>query len=90
MLTLPYGDALSGVHLPIDQLCEVSFIFYCIDGRKRDLVNLCQCPCDLLQKAGIILNDYLIISLDGSRIMGIDKDNPRTEIILKILDKDNK
>jgi len=72
------------VELPIQSYIEVSFIFYVKDNRKRDLVNLCQAPCDLLQKAGIIENDYLIISLDGSRIAGIDKDNPRTEIIIKV------
>ncbi len=69
--------------LPITEFVQASFIFYCKDARKRDLVNLIQCPCDLLQQAGIILNDYLIINLDGSKIAGIDKDNPRTEIFIK-------
>ena len=68
--------------IPITDYIQVSFLFYCIDNRKRDLINLIQCPADLLQQAGIILNDYLISSLDGSRIAGIDKDNPRTEITI--------
>ena len=68
--------------IPITDPIQVSFIFYCKDNRKRDLCNLIQCPADLLQQAGIILNDYLIISLDGSRIMPLDKDNPRTEITI--------
>ena len=68
--------------IPITDYIQVSFIFYCKDNRKRDLINLIQCPADLLQQAGIILNDYLIVSLDGSRIMGIDKSQPRTEIII--------
>lgn len=72
------------IDLPIKSYVEVSFIFYVKDNRKRDLVNLCQAPCDLLQKAGIIENDYLVASLDGSRIAGIDKENPRTEIIIKV------
>jgi len=67
---------------PIATTVQISFIFYCKDNRKRDLCNLIQCPADLLQQAGIILNDYLIISLDGSRIMPPDKDNPRTEITI--------
>ena len=71
--------------LPIQTFCEASFLFCCNDNRKRDLVNLIQCPCDLLQQAGIILNDYLIVSLDGSRIMEVDKNNPRTEIIISLL-----
>jgi len=70
------------VFIPIFAPIQVSFIFYCKDNRKRDLCNLIQCPADLLQQAGIILNDYLIISLDGSRIMPPDKDNPRTEITI--------
>ena len=68
--------------LPITKPIQISFIFYCKDNRKRDLCNLIQCPADLLQQAGIILNDYLISSLDGSRIMPPDKDNPRTEITI--------
>ncbi len=70
---------------PISFYVQVSFIFYVIDNRKRDLINLIQAPADLLQQAGIILNDYLIVNLDGSRIAGIDKENPRTEIIINIL-----
>lgn len=77
-----------GEEFPIDDFVQVSFIFYVSDNRKRDLINLIQCPADLLQQAGIILNDYLIINLDGSRIAGIDKDNPRTEIFITLL-KDN-
>ena len=83
----PFGaaftDEFRGVEiLPIIKPIQVSFIFYCKDNRKRDLCNLIQCPADLLQQAGIILNDYLITSLDGSRIMPLDKDNPRTEITI--------
>ncbi len=67
---------------PIARNVQATFLFYCKDNRKRDLCNLIQCPADLLQQAGIILNDYLIASLDGSRIVGIDKNNPRTEITI--------
>ena len=77
-----------GAEFPIDDFCQVSFIFYCIDNRKRDLCNLIQCPADLLQQAGIIENDYLIRSLDNSRIANVDKLQPRTEITITILDKE--
>jgi len=73
------------ISYPITDYVEVSFKFYVKDLRKRDLVNLCQMPCDLLQNSGIISNDYLIISLDGSRIVGVDAE-PRTEIEIKIKD----
>ena len=73
------------IDLPITSYVQVSFIFYVKDLRKRDLINLIQAPADLLQKAGIIENDCLIINLDGSKIAGIDKDNPRTEIFINII-----
>ena len=69
---------------PITIPIEIKFTFYCRDNRKRDLVNLCQAPLDLLQKAGIISDDSIVKSLDGSRIY-IDKSRPRTEIEIKIL-----
>ena len=78
-----YSDKMN-LDLPISDYIQVSFNFYCKDNRKRDLINLIQCPADLLQQAGIILNDYLIINLDGSSI-DIDTENPRTEITIKII-----
>jgi Holliday junction resolvase RusA-like endonuclease len=47
-----------------------------------DLANLLEATCDILEKAEVIDNDKNIISFDGSRIMGKDKDNPRVEIEL--------
>lgn len=35
-----------------------------------------------LQKASVIVDDALIVSVDGSRIMGVDKGNPRVEIAI--------
>lgn len=70
------------IFLPITNPVEIKFTFYVKDNRKRDLVNLCQAPLDLLQKAQIISDDSIVKSLDGSRIY-IDKENPRTEIEIK-------
>ena len=52
--------------------------------RKCDLTNLLECADDVLVKAGILVDDnYTIIeSHDGSRVH-YDKENPRTEIIIK-------
>lgn len=47
-----------------------------------DLANLLEATCDILEKAKVIENDKNIISFDGSRIVGKDKDNPRVEIEL--------
>lgn len=79
------NEQIISMPIPITEFVRASFIFYCIDNRKRDLVNLIQCPADLLQQAGIVSNDYLIRSLDGSYIADIDKDNPRTEIFITLL-----
>ena len=54
--------------------------YYMPDKRKPDLINLIQATCDILEKAKVIENDKNIVSFDGSRIMRIDKDNPRVEI----------
>lgn len=46
-----------------------------------DAVGYYQAVADLLQKAGIIENDALIVSWDGSRL-GKDAANPRIELFL--------
>lgn len=50
-----------------------------------DLIGLEQATQDILETAGIITNDRLIVSKDGSRIMGLDNENPRAEITLTVL-----
>lgn len=62
---------------------QVSCLYYLKDKRKTDLTNLLASSHDILQKSGIIEDDALIASVDGSRIMGVDKENPRVEIIIK-------
>ncbi len=60
---------------------------YWMDSRRSrpDLIGLMQATGDVLEKSGIIKNDRLIESWDGSRIMGIDRDNPRCEIEICLL-----
>ena len=63
-------------------------LYYFPDRRgKADLVNLIQATQDILQKFGLYNNDSQIKSLDGSRIVGIDKDNPRVEIEIEAITK---
>jgi Holliday junction resolvase RusA-like endonuclease len=45
-----------------------------------DLIGVLQATCDILEKAGVIFNDRDITTFDGSRIVGVDKQNPRVEI----------
>ena len=47
-----------------------------------DLLNLLAGTSDLLQEAGILEDDKLVASVDGSRIMGIEKNNSRAEITI--------
>jgi len=77
-------DLSYAYNFPREMDIEIKFTFYVKDNRKRDLINLCQAPLDLLQKAEIISDDSIVKSLDGSRIY-IDKINPRTEIEIKII-----
>lgn len=71
--------------LPITYRMHITFIFYCKDRRGRDLSNLLEFPQDCLQQAGIIANDSLIESLDGSRKF-VDPLHPRTEIYIEKYD----
>lgn len=48
-----------------------------------DLLNLMSASHDILEKSGIITNDKYIVSVDGSRIMGFSKNNPRVDIYLE-------
>lgn len=68
--------------LPISYRMHVKFLFYRGDRRVVDLSNLYEHPQDSLQRAGIIANDSLIESHDGSRKL-YDKKNPRTEIYIE-------
>lgn len=45
-----------------------------------DLVGLLQATSDILTKAKIIDDDKWIVHYDGSRIVGVDKTEPRVEI----------
>mgnify|MGYP000953615463 FL=1 len=55
-------------------------LYWMPDRRKPDLLGLLQATADILEKAQIIDNDRNVVSFDGSRIMGVDKQNPRVEI----------
>ena len=58
-------------------------LYYMPTKFRPDLTNLLQATADILEKARVIENDKNIVSFDGSRIGGIDKSNPRTEIIIE-------
>jgi Holliday junction resolvase RusA-like endonuclease len=80
---LAHYEALSQKQGPtIDYPISIKFLFYRNNKRKVDLSNLYEFPQDILEGAGIIANDNLIESHDGSRKL-YDKETPRTEIYIK-------
>ena len=60
----------------------VSVQYFVKDKRRRDLLNLLAATADILEKSGLVLDDTLIVSVDGSRIVGVDRENPRAEITI--------
>ena len=68
----------------ISKPVNIKCLFYMPTKRKCDLTNLLESIDDIMVKAGLLEDDnYLIIqSHDGSRVY-VDKENPRTEIIIK-------
>ncbi len=63
---------------PVKVVCR----YWVPDKRKRDLTNLLAASHDILTKGGFIEDDSLIVSVDGSRIVGVDRENPRVEITI--------
>jgi len=62
-----YQGAMIGMWSAINEPVAVEFLFF-IEGRgKYDLSNLYQGPEDVLEQVGILANDSLIMSHDGSR-----------------------
>lgn len=54
------------------------------DRRSRpDLGNLLAGTCDILEAAGILQNDRLVVRFGDSCILGIDKGNPRVDITIR-------
>ena len=69
--------------ITITEQINLQALYYMPTKARPDLANLLQATCDILEKAEVIENDRNIVSFDGSRIAGIDKHNPRTEIIIE-------
>lgn len=81
-----YGHAT-----PIDEPVNVRIHFYLNHARKTDLSNLLEGPADLLVAAEVLADDnYKILAgFDGSRVF-IDRENPRTEILITPLDQERR
>lgn len=75
----------------IDCAVNVKCVYYMPTRRRVDLVNLQESTLDILVKYGIIADDNsnIVVSMDGSRVL-YDKQNPRTEIEIEIIDMTEK
>lgn len=77
-------QALSqGLREPLASPVWVEAVFWLDADRATDLTNLEQMVGDCLQGAGIIANDALIHSWDGSR-KGVSYPRPRTELTVRL------
>lgn len=66
--------------LPLEHAVNCAAIFY-REARIGDAVGYYQALADLLEDGGILRNDRLIVSWDGSRL-DKDDDEPRVEVTL--------
>ena len=67
----------------INEPIAVKCLVYRLTKRKIDLINLLQSIHDALEAAGILKDDFLIESTDGSRrILGVEKGEERAEIFI--------
>ena len=82
------GVFLKGYKIPFNQTpVNVQCLFYMPTRRRVDLTNLLEAIDDILTNYGVIEDDDAahIGGHDGSRVY-YDKENPRTEIIIRPLD----
>lgn len=69
---------------PVDWPVKVCAMVY-RDANRGDLIGYLQAIADALETAGVVENDRLIVSWDGSRML-VDRANPRVEIELVAVD----
>ena len=74
---------------PIECELNVKCLFYLQNRRKTDLNNLLEAVTDMLVHYNVIADDHygIVASHDGSRCY-VDKENPRTEIIITRIPSD--
>ena len=67
----------------ITEPVNVASIIYRLTKRRIDLTNLHQSIHDVLERAGILENDFLVETTNGSRrILGVEKGQERVEIYI--------
>lgn len=69
--TRPYLEAVS-----------IQWAYYPDDRKRPDTTAISETVADLLEDAKVIQDDRQVAHCDGSRLMGIDKKNPRLVIMV--------
>jgi Holliday junction resolvase len=71
----------------VDKNVQIQAFYWLPDRKgKPDMIGLMQATADILETAQVIVNDSQVINWDGTRMMGYDKNNPRAEITIRILE----
>lgn len=81
------GWFLTKIHEPISVPVNVRCIFYRDSAQRCDLTNLLEAIDDILVKYGILKDDdfKILAGHDGSRVY-VDRENPRTEIYIELME----
>jgi Holliday junction resolvase RusA-like endonuclease len=66
---------------PINTPVKVAATFY-RDANRGDLIGYMQALADALEAAGVVENDRLIVSWDGTRML-VDRHAPRVEVTVE-------
>lgn len=69
--------------LPLARAVSIAARFYLAPRQRPDLSGLFEAAGDILQAAGVLANDYWIVSWDGSRRIR-DGSEPRTEVDIEV------
>ena len=76
--------------VPVDTPVNVQCVYYMPTHHRVDQVNLLAATLDILVEYGVLADDNsnIVVSHDGSRVL-YDKTNPRTEITITDVEKEN-
>ena len=79
---------IQGMDVAIDYPVNVKATYYMPTRRRVDLINLHTALHDVLVKYKVLEDDNcrIIVSTDGSRVK-YDKEDPRTEIVIEVIDE---
>lgn len=70
--------------VPINKPCALHVNYWKGDERRRDVSGMLDALFHCFEKAGIVTDDKLFVDVDWS-LMGLDRDNPRVEVMIDVL-----